>query len=153
MAAGKQSPITNHPSPYQCSVEVTCYRDRTDPVGYKLSVIAFNETTGDPLAAPDSRTSTIDILANVDNSRCPRNCFRPTSIAFDRQGRLFMSSDSTGEIYVVMKENATSRISPSTGISPPSTTSSPSMAGMGYSPKLALLAGSLLCAFISAVSL
>ncbi|KAL8675727.1 MAG: hypothetical protein Q9186_007649 [Xanthomendoza sp. 1 TL-2023] len=76
--------------------------DRTNPVGYKLSVIPF--ANGEPVAAPDNKTAVSDVLINADNSKCPRNCFRPVGIAIDQQGRLFMSSDSTGEIYVVMKD-------------------------------------------------
>ncbi|CAO1605060.1 hypothetical protein XANCAGTX0491_008594 [Xanthoria calcicola] len=76
--------------------------DRTNPVGYKLSVIPF--ANDEPVAAPDNKTAASDVVVNVDNSKCPRGCFRPVGIAFDRQGRLFMSSDSTGEIYVVVKD-------------------------------------------------
>ncbi|KAI4204062.1 MAG: hypothetical protein LQ350_001455 [Teloschistes chrysophthalmus] len=76
--------------------------DRTNPVGYKLSVIPF--ANGEPVAAPANKTSTSDVLTNTDNAKCPQNCFRPVGIAFDGQGRLFMSSDATGEIYVVVKD-------------------------------------------------
>lgn len=78
--------------------------DRTNPVGYKLSVIPFAD--GEPVAGPDNKTAAVDILTNTDNSKCPQSCFRPVGIAFDQQGRLFMSSDATGEIYVVMKDQA-----------------------------------------------
>ena len=76
--------------------------DRSDPSGYKLSVIPFAD--GEPVASADNNTSYRDIFANVDNSRCPQNCFRPVSIAIDGQGRLFMSSDASGEIYVIVRE-------------------------------------------------
>ncbi|KAL8929836.1 MAG: hypothetical protein Q9208_000980 [Pyrenodesmia sp. 3 TL-2023] len=79
-------------------------RDRTEPVGYKLSVIPFVD--GEPVAASDNKTAATDILVNADNSRCPSNCFRPVGIAFDQQGRLFMSSDATGEIYVLARNQA-----------------------------------------------
>ncbi len=36
---------------------------------------------------------------------CPQGCFRPVGLAWDKEGRLFMSSDATGEIYVVTKED------------------------------------------------
>ncbi|KAL8799369.1 MAG: hypothetical protein Q9182_005941 [Xanthomendoza sp. 2 TL-2023] len=93
--------------------------DRTNPIGYKLSVIPF--ANGEPVAAPDNKTATSDILINTDNSKCPRNCFRPVGIAFDQQGRLFMSSDSTGEIYVVVKDQTSqgSTGSSSSGAPPP----------------------------------
>ena len=76
--------------------------DRSEPSGYKLSRIPF--ANGEPLAKADNNTSYTDIFANVDNSKCPKNCFRPVSIAIDGQGRLFMSSDSSGEIYVIVRE-------------------------------------------------
>lgn len=76
-------------------------RDRTVPVGYKLSMVPFEN--GNPVASPENKSAAIDILANADNSACPKRCFRPVGIAFDRYGRLFFSSDATGEIYVVTK--------------------------------------------------
>lgn len=75
--------------------------DRTNPSGYVLSSIPFNNTTGEPIPAPDSTHATVDILSNADLSRCPDGCFRPVGLAWDGQGRLFMSSDSTGEVYVL----------------------------------------------------
>ena len=81
-------------------------RDRSSPVGYKLSVIPFSG--GEPVAAPNNNTATTDILTNANNSACPKKCLRPVGIAFDKQGRLFLSSDSTGEIYVIVKDQASS---------------------------------------------
>lgn len=78
--------------------------DRSDPVGYKLSLLPFQN--GEPIAAPDNNTATTDVLQNVDNSVCPQQCFRPVGIAFDAQGRLFVSSDATGEIYVVARDSS-----------------------------------------------
>lgn len=77
--------------------------DRSDPVGYKLSVIPFEN--GEPIAAPDNKTATTDIFWNMDSSVCPQHCFRPVGIAFDAHGRLFVSSDATGEIYVIERES------------------------------------------------
>lgn len=84
--------------------------DRTDPVGYKLSVVAFAD--GEPVQPSNSTTAAVDIVANQDNSQCPSGCFRPVGLAWDSQGRLFMSSDATGEIYVVLRAdgNATSTV-------------------------------------------
>lgn len=79
-------------------------RDRTSPVGYKLSTIAF--AAGSPVAASDSVTAEVDIMTNPDNSKCPDQCFRPVGLALDSKGRVFMSSDSTGEIYVLAKTGA-----------------------------------------------
>ncbi|KAI4141464.1 MAG: hypothetical protein LQ341_003513 [Variospora aurantia] len=92
--------------------------DRTSPVGYKLSVIPF--ANGEPVAGPDNKTAAIDILTNADNSRCPTNCFRPVGIAFDQQGRLFMSSDATGDIFVVMRDQASQGSTALRDVHPPS---------------------------------
>lgn len=77
-------------------------RDRTQPVGYKVSLVDF--ANGEPLAPSTSTTSYTDILTNADNSKCPDACFRPVGMAFDRQGRLFVSSDASGEIYVLVAD-------------------------------------------------
>lgn len=88
-------------------------RDRSNPVGYKLSVIPFSG--GEPVAAPNNNTATTDILTNANNSVCPKQCLRPVGIAFDKRGRLFLSSDSTGEIYVVVKDQGSSTTTTATG--------------------------------------
>ena len=46
----------------------------------------------------------MDIFTNADNSKCPGACFRPGGMTFDRQGRLFVSSDASGEIYVLVAD-------------------------------------------------
>ena len=58
---------------------------------------------GSPRAAANSTTAAVDIVSNSNLSACPSNCFRPVGLAWDAQGRLYMSSDSTGEIYVITK--------------------------------------------------
>ena len=81
---------------------MTWFRDRTEPSGYKVSLISF--ANGEPVAPANSNTSYTDIFANADNSACPGNCFRPVGLAFDSQGRMFVSSDASGEIYVVVRD-------------------------------------------------
>ena len=78
--------------------------DRTMPSGYKMSMISFEN--GTPVAMPNNNTSYLDIFANQDNTKCANNCFRPVGMAFDHTGRLFMSSDASGEIYVITKTAA-----------------------------------------------
>ena len=78
-------------------------RDRTIPSGYKVSSIAFSPTDGQPVSPPNSTTAYTDIFYNADQSKCAANCFRPVGMAFDRQGRLFVSSDASGEIYVLVQ--------------------------------------------------
>ena len=79
-------------------------RDRTEPVGYKVSLIQFQN--GQPVAPASSNISTTDIFSNTNNSVCPDNCFRPVGMAFDKKGRLFVASDTTGEIYVIVREES-----------------------------------------------
>ncbi|KAI4128909.1 MAG: hypothetical protein LQ347_003984 [Umbilicaria vellea] len=86
--------------------------DRTNPVGYKVSVLQF--ANGEPVAPSNSSTSLTDVFVNADNSRCPDQCFRPVGLALDNQGRLFVSSDLTGEVYVIQREGTASGGTPST---------------------------------------
>ncbi|KAH7310054.1 soluble quino protein glucose/sorbosone dehydrogenase [Rhexocercosporidium sp. MPI-PUGE-AT-0058] len=73
--------------------------DRQPPDGYRLSRIAFKN--GQPVEPVTSTTAAFNILWNSNNANCPSRCFRPTTLAFDSKDRLFMTSDSTGEIYVI----------------------------------------------------
>ncbi|RYP51690.1 hypothetical protein DL768_002991 [Monosporascus sp. mg162] len=75
--------------------------NRDEPAGYVVSSIAF--AGGAPVDPPTSTTSLHSILSNGDLSQCPDACFRPAGLALDAQDRLFMSSDSTGEIYVLVR--------------------------------------------------
>jgi hypothetical protein len=78
--------------------------DSKIPVGYKLSVVEFDN--GEPIAPSTSKTGYTDIIANHDVTTCYKSsCFRPVGLAWDSQGRLFMSSDTTGEIYAIVRKN------------------------------------------------
>ncbi|KAL2016307.1 hypothetical protein VTK56DRAFT_3878 [Thermocarpiscus australiensis] len=78
--------------------------DRDAPAGYKVSYVRFDPSTGQPAEPPDSVAAAVDILSNPDTSACPEACFRPAGLAFDPRGeRLFVSSDATGEIYVLAR--------------------------------------------------
>ncbi|KAK5112820.1 hypothetical protein LTR85_011154 [Meristemomyces frigidus] len=107
--------------------------DRTDPVGYKVSVVEF--ANGEPVQASDSMTAAVDIVTNQDNSVCPGGCFRPVGLAWDNQGRLFFSSDATGEIYMVLRAdgNATSTVGSNATGTVPSATSTSGMSGTSSS--------------------
>ncbi|KIV94666.1 hypothetical protein PV10_02410 [Exophiala mesophila] len=76
--------------------------NRDDPVGYALSVVSW-EQDGEPTDPPDSMTAKTDIFGNEDLSRCPGNCHRPVAMAIDAQGRIYLTSDSSGEIYLITK--------------------------------------------------
>ncbi|KAG8700978.1 hypothetical protein FRC09_005631 [Ceratobasidium sp. 395] len=77
--------------------------NRDPPTGYKIVRIPWSSSS--PVAAPDSREGYTDVVAMPDITKCPNGCIRPVGLAFDRLGRLFVSSDSTGEIFMI--ENAT----------------------------------------------
>ncbi|KAK0710154.1 soluble quino protein glucose/sorbosone dehydrogenase, partial [Lasiosphaeria miniovina] len=80
--------------------------DKTQPAGYRLASVAFNADTGEPVASPDSNDALTDILTNANQTDCPDKCFRPVGLAFDAAGRLWMTADSTGEIYVLQKTSS-----------------------------------------------
>lgn len=77
--------------------------NRDEPVGYKISSIAFKD--GQPTAKSDSMSATKDILKTKDLSECPDRCFRPVGMAWDSKDRLFFSSDATGEIFVLQRSD------------------------------------------------
>ncbi|KAH7040306.1 glucose sorbosone dehydrogenase [Microdochium trichocladiopsis] len=102
--------------------------NRDEPAGYRLSSIAF--ANGEPVAAADSKTALVDVLSNPSLTACPDNCFRPVGLAIDSANRLFMTSDSTGDIWVLDSAEAATALSgggqTSSAASNPATKSSPS---------------------------
>lgn len=89
--------------------------NRNEKVGYELAALDFDN--GRPKADHSSREAIRSILSNVDVSQCPSKCFRPVGLAWDPKGRLWMSSDSTGDVYVLLKgkdpwDSSGARLSP-----------------------------------------
>lgn len=80
--------------------------NRDDPVGYVISSISFKD--GQPVEPPNSMDGASAILRNPDLSNCPDNCFRPVGLAWDAKDRLWFSSDSTGEIFVLARDSSES---------------------------------------------
>ncbi|EJP67641.1 glucose sorbosone dehydrogenase [Beauveria bassiana ARSEF 2860] len=78
--------------------------NREAPVGYRIARVAFKD--GQPAAARDSMDAAVDVLATKDLSNCPDRCFRPVGLAWDDKGRLWFSSDSTGEIFVMQHDGS-----------------------------------------------
>ncbi|CAE6414189.1 unnamed protein product [Rhizoctonia solani] len=78
--------------------------NREPPTGYKVVRIPWNN--GAPAASADSRNGYETVVGASDLSQCPNGCIRPVGLVFDRLGRLFVSSDTTGEIFVVENANA-----------------------------------------------
>ncbi|KAK3384363.1 hypothetical protein B0T24DRAFT_517524 [Lasiosphaeria ovina] len=95
--------------------------NRDEPVGYKLSVVSFGDgSRGEPAEPADSTAAAVDVLTNADLAACPGACFRPVGLAVDDDtGRVFMTSDSTGEIYVVQRLPGAGGLAagPSSGVS------------------------------------
>ncbi|KAF4425093.1 L-sorbosone dehydrogenase [Fusarium acutatum] len=74
--------------------------NRFDPVGYQVALNDFKE--GQPaIAAIGSRNATTPIIFNKNIKKCGEGCFRPVSLAWDKKNRLFFSSDTTHEIFVL----------------------------------------------------
>ncbi|KAK7931366.1 soluble quino protein glucose dehydrogenase [Apiospora marii] len=104
--------------------------NRDNPAGYKLSTIAFSD--GQPTEPPTSTTATSNILSNADNSACPDGCFRPVGLAVDGQGRVYMSSDTTGEIWVLKQSDISTGTPVGGGGSEPSGTGNAAPGGGRY---------------------
>lgn len=67
--------------------------------GYRVMRVDFRN--GQPVAPANSRTAAVAIMENSNVGSCPSACFRPVGLEIDKKGRIFVSSDSTGEIYVI----------------------------------------------------
>ncbi|KAM3555156.1 hypothetical protein MY1884_005731 [Beauveria asiatica] len=78
--------------------------NRDAPVGYRIARVAFKD--GQPAAARGSMDAAVDVLATKDLSNCPDRCIRPVGLAWDAKGRLWFSSDSTGEIFVMQHHDS-----------------------------------------------
>ncbi|KAH7177180.1 soluble quino protein glucose/sorbosone dehydrogenase [Fusarium sp. MPI-SDFR-AT-0072] len=77
--------------------------NRNPPVGYKVSYVDFQN--GRPASSSRSTNATTPIIYNKDLSKCPDECFRPVGLAWDSKGRLWFSSDKTGEVFVLSQES------------------------------------------------
>ncbi|KAK4186195.1 soluble quino protein glucose/sorbosone dehydrogenase [Podospora australis] len=71
--------------------------NRNPAQGFRVMRVDFKD--GQPVADVSSRTAQIPVMENTGN--CPNSCFRPVGLAFDAKGRLYVSSDTSGEIYVI----------------------------------------------------
>ncbi|CAK7205709.1 hypothetical protein SEUCBS139899_008488 [Sporothrix eucalyptigena] len=82
--------------------------------GYAVGSFTVDNSTGLPTSASSSTSFLTNILSNGDISKCPGDCFRPVGLAWDASGRLYISSDTTGEIYVLSKSASSSTSSSGT---------------------------------------
>jgi glucose/arabinose dehydrogenase len=75
-------------------------RNRNPADGYRVMRVDFGPD-GQPVHPVTSKTAQIPVMENSNIGACPFNCFRPVGLAFDDKGRLYVSSDQSGEIYVI----------------------------------------------------
>ncbi|KAH8897906.1 soluble quino protein glucose dehydrogenase [Thozetella sp. PMI_491] len=74
--------------------------DRSPADGFRVMKVQFGPD-GQPIPAANSKNAATIVMENQNTGSCPRGCFRPVGLAFDKKNRLFVSSDSTGEIHVI----------------------------------------------------
>ncbi|KAK0614683.1 soluble quino protein glucose/sorbosone dehydrogenase [Immersiella caudata] len=73
--------------------------NRSPPDGYRVMRVDFK--SGQPVAEATSKTAQVPVMENINTASCPRSCFRPVGLDFDKKGRLYVSSDTSGEVHVV----------------------------------------------------
>jgi hypothetical protein len=67
-----------------------------------LGRVPFNDLQ--PVAAPSSNAGYSFLVQATNLTSCPGTCIRPVGLAFSKSGRLFVSSDSSGELFVISKQ-------------------------------------------------
>ncbi|KAH7096098.1 soluble quino protein glucose dehydrogenase [Auriculariales sp. MPI-PUGE-AT-0066] len=80
--------------------------NREPPTGYKVVVVPGTTSGGAwlPSASLNNNKGYTDILWNSDLSVCSGSCFRPVGLSWNAAGTgLYVSSDSTGEIFFLRK--------------------------------------------------
>ncbi|KAI1302705.1 soluble quino protein glucose dehydrogenase [Xylaria venustula] len=79
--------------------------DREPPTGYKVVAVPFAQGPGGayaPTAAPWSTRGSIDVFYPPDESMCSLStCIRPVGLAFDARMRLYVTSDTSGEVFLL----------------------------------------------------
>ncbi|KAI0880538.1 uncharacterized protein GGS22DRAFT_193116 [Annulohypoxylon maeteangense] len=83
--------------------------DRNPPVGYKLVAVPFTHASQggyDPVAPANSNTGYVDIFYPPNEGNCSSStCIRPVGLVFDAAGRLYMTSDTSGEVFMLGRSN------------------------------------------------
>ncbi|KAJ1301844.1 hypothetical protein OPQ81_009071 [Rhizoctonia solani] len=73
--------------------------NRQPPTGYSVIRIPWN---GDAPTAPSNSAQGYEhIVYAPDLTKCPSQCIRPVGLAFGKQGQLYVTSDETGEVFVI----------------------------------------------------
>ncbi|KAF5369181.1 hypothetical protein D9615_009981 [Tricholomella constricta] len=69
--------------------------DRTPPTGYGVVHVRF------PLGLSSAGLPYSFLVQATDIKYCPEKCIRPVGLAFGKDGRLYVTSDATGELFVI----------------------------------------------------
>ncbi|TFK61401.1 soluble quino protein glucose dehydrogenase [Pluteus cervinus] len=80
--------------------------NREPPAGYGVVRIPWSGDDSVPQAKSDSKTGYEYVVQAPDMNACPSGCIRPVGLEFDQLGRLFVSSDATGEVFVIEDGNS-----------------------------------------------
>ncbi|KAI0965788.1 soluble quino protein glucose dehydrogenase [Xylaria arbuscula] len=79
--------------------------DREPPTGYKVVAVPFAQGPGGayaPTAASWSTRGSIDVFYPPDETKCSSStCIRPVGLAFDASMRLYVTSDTSGEVFLL----------------------------------------------------
>ncbi|CAJ2512586.1 Uu.00g056010.m01.CDS01 [Anthostomella pinea] len=77
--------------------------DRQPPTGFKVVAIPFTRSpqgSYEPVKGPSSDSGYINVFYPPDVSQCSSDtCARPVGLAFDAVGRLYITSDASGEVF------------------------------------------------------
>ncbi|KAI0832283.1 hypothetical protein F5Y06DRAFT_307457 [Hypoxylon sp. FL0890] len=79
--------------------------DRDPPVGYKMVAVPFTRVQDGsyvPVAPANSKNGYIDVFYPPNEGQCSAaTCARPVGLVFDAAGRLYMTSDTSGEVFML----------------------------------------------------
>ncbi|KAI3319470.1 soluble quino protein glucose dehydrogenase [Xylariaceae sp. AK1471] len=79
--------------------------DRQPPTGYKVVAVPFVRGPGGsyaPTAASWNTRGSIDLFYPPDETQCSSStCIRPVGLVFDAAGRLYVTSDASGEVFLL----------------------------------------------------
>ena len=56
---------------------------------------------GQPKASASAKNGAVPIMENPNTASCPMSCFRPVGLVIDSKKRIFMTSDTSGEVYAI----------------------------------------------------
>ncbi|KAI0015009.1 soluble quino protein glucose dehydrogenase [Xylariomycetidae sp. FL0641] len=81
--------------------------NRQPPVGYKVVAVPFTRNLEDGNFAPNVDADSpeggvIDVFYPPNESQCSSStCIRPVGLVFDGKGRMYVTSDSSGELFLL----------------------------------------------------